>query len=80
MRVLFCRKPLTFAICFGFDRWVKENSKNSIQMRENEREEEAGDGESDNEVGEEVDNVDGESKRGEGGASNGGDAREQEDE
>ena len=47
-----------------------------MQMCENEREEEAGDGESNNGVGEEVGNVDGESKRGEDGAGNGGDARE----
>ena len=76
MSVLFCRKLLTFAISFSFDGWVKENSKNSMQMCENEREKEACDGESDNGVGEEVGNVDGESKREEGSAGNGGDARE----
>ena len=76
MSVLFCKKLLTFAVSFSFDGWVKENSKNSMQMCENEREDEASDGESDNGVGEEVGNVDGESKRGEGGAGNGGDARE----
>ena len=76
MSVLFCRKLLTFVVSFSFDGWVKENSKNSLQMCENKREEEAGDGESDNGVGEEIGNVDEESKRGEGGAGNGGDARE----